>query len=114
MFTPWSWISLAVALTFYVYYAWVAPVAKPGSARELAVAAGWAWAVAVGAAAFAFIWGATRGNSWESLLLSSVEAGKFENFVVAARSLVILALLFSIHALAALLVTVLRDHDIGD
>jgi hypothetical protein len=114
MFTPWSWISLAVAFTFYIYYAWVAPIAKPGSARELVVAAAWAWAVAVGAAALTFFWGATRGNSWQSLLLSHVESGKFGNFVDATRSLVFLALLFSIHAFAALLVTVLRGQDIGD
>jgi len=114
MFTLWSWISLAVAFAFYVYYAWVAPIARPGSTRELTVVAAWAWAIAVGAAAFALFWGATRGNSWQSLFFSHVETGKFGNYVDATRSLVVLALLFSIHAFAALLVTVLRGRDIGD
>ena len=114
MSTSWSLLAPLVALAFYVYLAWLKPVAKPNDPKEVATFAGWIWGAAVAALCYAWFWAATRGVSFPQALLGDEGFGAFWNFVGVARSMVILALLFSVHAFAALLLKATRGRDIGN
>ena len=114
MSTSWSWITLVVALAFYVYLGWITPVARPDAPGEVAIVAGWTWAAAIGAAFFACVWAATRSVTLQQVLLGDEGYGAFWSFVGAARSLVVLALLFSVHAFVALVVRRTSGRGIGN
>ena len=96
-------LPLLIGLAFYVYYAWIASDVESRSARHMGSAAAWMSALAGGCVAYACFWGAAHGFSPYRVLFGDLPPEKFGNFAYTARTLVILAGLYSAHALLAFL-----------
>jgi len=96
-------LPLLIGLAFYVYIAWVAPDVEPRSVRYMGSLAALMFALAGASVAYACFWGAAHGFSPYQILLGELPPEKFGNFAYAARTMVILAGLCSVHALLAFL-----------